>query len=104
MWRELWIFGSCELTYEYVQSTSTYLFDSVVQLYLQARLPIHRLRALRLALQTVAIAGAFYCGLSRVSDNKHHPTDVLAGAILGVLAALFTVCFSLSYCLFVAYL
>ena len=32
---------------------------------------------------------AFTC-LSRVTDNKHHPTDVLSGAILGTSVAIFT--------------
>ena len=26
--------------------------------------------------------------ISRVTDNKHHPTDVLAGAVLGLTVAL----------------
>lgn len=30
---------------------------------------------------------AFYTGLSRVSDHKHHPTDVLAGFVQGALVA-----------------
>ncbi|KAG7261310.1 hypothetical protein CRUP_034480 [Coryphaenoides rupestris] len=30
---------------------------------------------------------AFYTGLSRVSDHKHHPTDVLAGFIQGAVVA-----------------
>lgn len=67
-----------------------------MQLYLQARLFIHRLRGLRLALQTVVVVGAFYCCLSRVSDYKHHPTDVIAGAVIGLVVALFTVCSSLA--------
>ena len=31
---------------------------------------------------------ATYCSLSRISDNKHHPTDVVAGIILGLTHAL----------------
>jgi len=30
---------------------------------------------------------AFYTGLSRVSDHKHHPSDVLAGFAQGALVA-----------------
>ena len=30
---------------------------------------------------------AWYCALTRVSDYKHHPTDVLAGGVLGSLVA-----------------
>lgn len=33
---------------------------------------------------------AVFIALSRIVDNKHHPTDVLAGTTLGVLAALLT--------------
>ena len=28
-------------------------------------------------------SGAIYCGFSRISDYKHHPTDVLAGFFIG---------------------
>ena len=31
---------------------------------------------------------AWYCALTRVSDYKHHPTDVLAGGILGSVVAI----------------
>jgi len=27
-------------------------------------------------------------GITRISDNRHHPTDVLAGAILGSFIAI----------------
>ena len=30
---------------------------------------------------------AWYCALTRVSDYKHHPTDVLAGGVLGLTMA-----------------
>ena len=33
--------------------------------------------------------------MSRVSDNKHHFSDVLGGAILGAIGALFTVSITL---------
>lgn len=38
--------------------------------------------------QLCLISYAWYCALTRVSDYKHHPTDVLAGGILGVTVAL----------------
>lgn len=33
---------------------------------------------------------AVFVAISRVLDNKHHPTDVLAGSLLGILVAVFT--------------
>jgi hypothetical protein len=30
---------------------------------------------------------AFYCVLTRITDFKHHPTDVASGAILGIAFA-----------------
>ncbi len=50
--------------------------------------------ALQAFIQIAVVCGAFYVGLSRVSDNKHHPTDVLAGMIIGFLIGLFSVRFS----------
>ena len=42
-------------------------------------------------IQFILISMAWYTCLSRVMDFKHHPTDVLAGAILGTVIALLTV-------------
>ncbi|XP_028902329.1 phospholipid phosphatase 3 [Ornithorhynchus anatinus] len=56
-------------------------------LYLQARLTWRGARLLRPLLQFTLIMMAFYTGLSRVADHKHHPTDVLAGFIQGALVA-----------------
>lgn len=41
--------------------------------------------------QFVVILMATFCALSRVSDYKHHWSDVLAGTILGITAATITV-------------
>ena len=38
--------------------------------------------------QIMLICYAWFCALTRVSDYKHHPTDVLAGGLLGTLIAL----------------
>lgn len=37
--------------------------------------------------ETGCFALAAYIGFTRISDNRHHPTDVLAGAILGSFIA-----------------
>lgn len=39
------------------------------------------------ALQVLFASAAFYTGLTRVSDYKHHWQDVLAGLTLGTLLA-----------------
>lgn len=62
-------------------------FVSSLQLYLQARFTWRGARLLRPLLQFTLIMMAFYTGLSRVSDHKHHPSDVLAGFAQGALVA-----------------
>lgn len=62
-------------------------FLSSPQFYLQARFTWKGARLLRPLLQFTLIMMAFYTGLSRVSDHKHHPTDVLAGFAQGALVA-----------------
>ncbi|XP_061787088.1 phospholipid phosphatase 3-like isoform X2 [Nerophis lumbriciformis] len=56
-------------------------------LYLQSRFTWHGGRLLRPLTQFTLIMMSFYTGLSRVSDHKHHPTDVLAGFVQGALVA-----------------
>uniref|UniRef100_A0A8C5KNZ5 Phospholipid phosphatase 3 n=1 Tax=Jaculus jaculus TaxID=51337 RepID=A0A8C5KNZ5_JACJA len=56
-------------------------------LYLQARFTWRGARLLRPLLQFTLIMMAFYTGLSRISDYKHHPGDVLAGFVQGALVA-----------------
>uniref|UniRef100_A0A8D0DXD5 Phospholipid phosphatase 3 n=1 Tax=Salvator merianae TaxID=96440 RepID=A0A8D0DXD5_SALMN len=55
--------------------------------YLQARFTWRGARLLRPLLQFTLIMMAFYTGLSRIPDHKHHPTDVLAGFTQGALVA-----------------
>ncbi|XP_066548095.1 phospholipid phosphatase 3 isoform X2 [Amia ocellicauda] len=55
--------------------------------YLQSRFTWRGARLLRPLLQFTLIMMAFYTGLSRVSDHKHHPTDVLAGFVQGAVVA-----------------
>nr|ADO27940.1 lipid phosphate phosphohydrolase 3 [Ictalurus furcatus] len=53
--------------------------------YLQSRFTWRGARLLRPLVQFTLLMMAFYTGLSRVSDHKHHPTDVLAGFVQGAL-------------------
>ncbi|CAN9503086.1 unnamed protein product [Ophioblennius macclurei] len=55
--------------------------------YLQSRFTWHGACLLRPLTQFTLIMMSFYTGLSRVSDHKHHPSDVLAGFVLGALVA-----------------
>ncbi|XP_048874808.1 phospholipid phosphatase 1 isoform X2 [Brienomyrus brachyistius] len=62
-------------------------------LYVQARLQTEWARLLRPTIQFFLIAAAVYVGLSRVSDYKHHWSDVLVGLIQGALMAILVVAF-----------
>ncbi|XP_023260124.1 phospholipid phosphatase 3-like [Seriola lalandi dorsalis] len=55
--------------------------------YLQARLSWRGARLLRPLIQFLLLMIAIYTGLSRISDYRHHPTDVLTGFIQGGLTA-----------------
>lgn len=62
------------------------------QLYLQARLQTEWARLLRPTIQFFLIAASVFTGLSRVSDYKHHWSDVLTGLLQGALMAILVVC------------
>lgn len=66
-------------------------------LYIQARLKAEWARLLRPTFQFFLIATAVYVGLSRVSDYKHHWSDVLAGLLQGGLVAILTVVCATSF-------
>lgn len=59
-------------------------------LYLQARVPWRNSLAVaaRTVIQVALLCLAWYTALSRVSDYKHHWSDVLAGAASGYLVAI----------------
>lgn len=59
-----------------------------ILLYLQAKFirePNFRHHTLVSIFSILTIILAFFTAVSRVMDNKHHPTDVLAGALIGTL-------------------
>ncbi|CAF0823964.1 unnamed protein product [Didymodactylos carnosus] len=58
--------------------------------YFEARLVCPDIQFLKPFLQCLCVAIAFFTCLSRVTDNKHHPTDVIGGAIIGFSIAIFT--------------
>ncbi|KAF1379623.1 hypothetical protein PFLUV_G00177960 [Perca fluviatilis] len=55
--------------------------------YLQARLSWRGARLLRPLIQFLLVMIAIYTGLSRISDYRHHPSDVITGFIQGGLTA-----------------
>ena len=59
----------------------------IFQMYLQQRLVVDSLLA-RHWLQLVLVIMAAMSSVSRVTDNRHHPSDVWAGAGIGIFVAL----------------
>lgn len=57
-------------------------------IYLQLRQSKFRIPALRVAAQTVFLSLAIVTCITRITDYRHHPTDVVAGAVLGLLVAI----------------
>ena len=62
-----------------------------MQLYVQARMQGKWTRLVRPTIQFFLVMFALYVGYTRVSDNKHHWSDVLVGLLQGALVASLTV-------------
>ncbi|CAH2296321.1 phospholipid phosphatase 1 isoform X1 [Pelobates cultripes] len=62
-------------------------------LYLHSRMRGDWARLLRPTIQFALVAVAIYVGLSRVSDYKHHWSDVLTGLIQGAIVAVLIVAY-----------
>lgn len=62
-----------------------------LQLYVQARLVAKWARLLRPTIQFFLVVFAVYVGYTRVSDYKHHWSDVLVGLLQGALVAVLNV-------------
>lgn len=57
-------------------------------IYLEARFVQMETRFIKVLLQLSAFIVAFYTGLSRLVDYAHRASDILGGAILGLIIAL----------------
>nr|XP_016930558.1 putative phosphatidate phosphatase isoform X1 [Drosophila suzukii] len=79
-----------EMRLSFPSGHSSFTFFAMVYLalYLQARMTWRGSKLLRHLLQFVFIMVAWYTALSRVSDYKHHWSDVLAGSLIGSICAL----------------
>lgn len=56
-------------------------------LYVESRIHFPHSKFLKFFLQLVVAQLGILCSLSRVSDYKHHWSDVLAGLLLGIVIA-----------------
>uniref|UniRef100_A0A4W6CHP6 Phospholipid phosphatase 1 n=1 Tax=Lates calcarifer TaxID=8187 RepID=A0A4W6CHP6_LATCA len=83
----------CRLSFYSGHSSFSMYCMLFLVLYIQARLKSEWARLLRPTIQFFLIATAVYVGLSRVSDYKHHWSDVLTGLLQGGLVAILTVSF-----------
>lgn len=68
--------------------------------YLQMRSPKIRSRMLIPTIQCIFLLYACLCSVSRITDNRHHWWDVLAGAKIGILFASLVVNFQKNIILF----
>ncbi|RNA25243.1 phosphatidate phosphatase [Brachionus plicatilis] len=69
-------------------SFSTYSMIFLI-IYLEARLVLQRTRFIKSIIQLIAFLAAWHTCMSRVSDFKHHYTDVISGAVIGFSVAIF---------------
>ena len=58
-----------------------------IVLYMEAMVHFPQCKFLKFFLQLLVVQLGVLCSLSRISDYKHHWSDVLAGLLLGVLIA-----------------
>ncbi|GMR45609.1 hypothetical protein PMAYCL1PPCAC_15804, partial [Pristionchus mayeri] len=72
--------------------SSTAIYTALIMaIYLESRLaPRYRSAGIRRAVQILLVISALIVCVSRVTDNFHHPTDVLVGIIFGAVMSVFT--------------
>ena len=60
-------------------------------MYIEHRLQLRISRLLKIFIQIGLVLVALFNGLGRINENKHHPSDVIAGFISGISVAVFVV-------------
>ena len=81
---------------------SSFAFQAAVftVLYLQTKYGTQGFQQLSLPIpffQVIAISVATFTAVSRIMDYKHHPTDVLAGTLIGVTSQSLNFCVNQYY-------
>ncbi|KAK9729559.1 PAP2 superfamily [Popillia japonica] len=56
-------------------------------IYIQSRMTWDGSKLLRHTLQFIAIVASIFTGMTRISDYKHHWSDVLGGLLIGAITA-----------------
>jgi len=84
-------FKDSRLSFPSGHSSLSFYCMVYLALYLQARIKTSKYGIPKSFFQFLVIVMAAYCALSRISDYKHHWSDVLAGTLLGITVATLTV-------------
>lgn len=66
-------------------------FSGFMIWFLQQRIPKMNSKYFIPLVQTALMVYAMICGITRISDNAHHPNDVLFGFLLGIGFFIFNV-------------
>ena len=86
----------CRTGWKQISKSRVNIFSRLFQIYIEDRLLITFSVLLKSLVQIVIVILALYACVSRVSDNRHHVSDVVAGGFLGIIVALYTVSLSLA--------
>ena len=57
----------------------------ILQLYMEKQVTLQFSSAAKCFTQTAMVLLALMCAVTRLYDNKHHVTDIVAGSLLGLL-------------------
>ncbi|KAH9492584.1 Phospholipid phosphatase 1, partial [Bulinus truncatus] len=93
--KDLDVLKEARLSFPSGHSSFTAFCMLYIILYLEARVTIKEITLLKPVIQLALFCFTFVTCLTRISDYKHHWSDVLGGAILGLAVCLFVV-FSLT--------
>lgn len=81
------------IVYLHARLTNLPASDEYKRPYKTFKILFRGLKILRPFLQFGIFLLAFYIGLTRISDYKHHPGDVLTGALVGIFFAVLLIIF-----------